>query len=76
VAYRPNPGRLPPECVVQDEAGEIISFRSVHVRLHNGIDTKARGNPPWPSAGGRPSSTNWQISRPPHPFQIQEWELA
>jgi len=76
MAYKPNPGRVPDDCVVRDDAGAVTGFRSVHVRLFNGIDSKLRGDPPWPAGGGRPP-TDWSISQPePHPFQIKEWILA
>lgn len=67
---RPNPGRLPPECVIRDDDGNVTGYRSVRVVLWGGI---ASG--PWPSAGGRPP-TCWKISKPPHPYEIKEWEFA
>lgn len=73
--YQPNQGSLPDECLIRDEQGEVTGHRTVHVRLFGGIDTKARGDPPWPSAGAR-VPTRWKISRKPHPFEIKEWTLA
>lgn len=67
---QPNPGRLPPECVVWGEDGNVASYRPVMVKLWGGIRSG-----PWPSAGGRPP-TDWSISRPPHPFQIEEFEVT
>lgn len=66
-----NPGHLPKECVILDEDGELAGYRPVHVRLFNGWRSQA----PWPAAGSRPP-TNWKISRPPHPFEIEAYELA
>lgn len=71
----PNPGRLPPECEVLDEHGNVTGYRHVHVTLFNGFSTKKRGDAPWPAGGGRPP-TIWRISKPPHPADIKEWELA
>jgi len=70
-----NPGHLPPECVVTDDNGEAISFHHVHVKLFSGWSSRGAGHQPWPSAGCRPP-TDWKISRKPHPFQIEEYELA
>lgn len=69
-----NPGRLPPECVLESEAG-VITYRNVHVRLFGGYDSKKAGAAPWPAGGGRPP-TRWSVSRVPHPFDIRAWELA
>ncbi len=71
MAYTPNPGHLPSECEIRDKDGNITGYHQVRVKLFNGISTG-----PWPSAGGRPHPTRWSISRPPHPFEIEEWELA
>lgn len=76
MSFQPNPGRLPPECVVLDDDGEPCGYRSVHVRLFGGYDSKAAGDRPWPSAGGKPFPTRWAISRPPHRFEIKEFEIA
>lgn len=74
--WQPNPGRLPADCVVRDaEAGEITGYRKVHVRLFNGIDTRRRGDAPWPAAGAR-LATEWRISTPPGPFEIEAYEIA
>jgi hypothetical protein len=76
VPYQPNPGRVPPACVIRDEDGNAVSFRNVHVRLFGGFDSRAAGHAPWPAAGGRPP-TVWAISKPePHPFEIEFWDLA
>ncbi|WP_371431355.1 hypothetical protein [Novosphingobium sp.] len=72
--HLPNPGHLPDDCLVHDEHGNVTGHRGIHVRLFNGWDSKASGNAPWPSAGGRPP-TVWTISRPPHPFEIREFEV-
>ncbi len=71
-----NPGHLPEECIIRDDDGEVTGYRSVHVVLFGGFDSRKRGDAPWPSAGGRPSPTNWKISRPPHPYEIKEYEIA
>lgn len=77
MAYLPNPGKLPPECVIlDDETGEVVGYRSVHVVLFGGYSTKAAGDRPWPSAGGKPLPTRWAISRQPHPFEIKEFEIV
>lgn len=76
MAYQPNTGKLPAECVVWSEDEQtILSCRAVHVRCFGGFDSRKAGHAPWPSAGGRPA-TNWAISARPHPFEIMEWELA
>lgn len=67
---QPNPGHLPPECEILDEDGNVTGHRAVMVKLFGGIKTG-----PWPSAGGRPVPTNWKISKPPHPFEIEEYEI-
>lgn len=68
-------GRCPYEREIRDEQGNIAGFRSVHVVLFGGYDTRKAGAAPWPAGGGRPP-TNWRISRPPHPFEIKEWTIA
>lgn len=75
MAYQPNPGKLPDECIAAAEDG-TVSYRAVHVRLHGGWDSKKAGAAPWPSKGGRPSDTVWRVGAPPHAYQIKEWELA
>lgn len=70
-----NPGHVPPACELRDDDGNITGFRAVHVRLFGGHDTRKRGDTPWPAGGGRPP-TNWRISKPPHPYEIEEWEVA
>ncbi len=70
-----NPGHLPPECEVRDEHGNVTGYRAVHVVLFGGLDTRKLGHAPWPAAGGRPP-TQWRISKPPHPYEIMEWEIA
>lgn len=74
MAYEPNFGKLPDECVATDDDG-AVSYRLVHVRLFGGSCTKKAGAAPWPDAGRQPA-TRWAISRPPHPYEIEEWELA
>lgn len=76
MAWQPNHGSLPDDCVVlDDETGEVTGYRKVHVRCFGGYDSKARGHEPWPAAGAKPP-TVWKISRRPHPYEIQEYELA
>jgi hypothetical protein len=82
MAYKPNPGSLPPECEIWANvatdgvlARSRVGYRNVYVRLFGGYDSAKRGDPPWPSGGGR-VPTNWRVSRTPHPYQIEEWELA
>lgn len=36
----PNPGRLPPECEIRDEHGNVTGYRAVHVVLFGGLDTR------------------------------------
>lgn len=71
----PNPGRLPPECEIRDEHGNVTGYRAVHVVLFNGFSTSKAGHAPWPAGGGRPP-TNWRISKPPHSSDIEFWEIA
>ena len=71
---RKNPGSLPLECEILEEHDQAAGFWPVHVILFNGHSTKAAGQPPWPSAGRFPP-TNWRISKPPHPFEIQQYEV-
>ena len=77
--YQPNPGHLPEACIITetDDAGveHVTGHRSVHVRLFGGWDSKKAGAAPWPSAGRQPA-TRWAISRKPHPFEIEEFEIA
>lgn len=70
-----NPGHLPRECVIHDEQGEVTGYRPVHVRLWGGLDSRKAGHAPWPSGGTR-VATDWTISKPPHPFDIKEYEIA
>lgn len=70
-----NEGRIPPECEIRGDDGDIIGWRNVHVELFGGYSTRKAGAAPWPAGGGR-QSTNWRISRPPHPFEIRKWTLA
>lgn len=72
---RKNPGHLPLECEILDENDEVVGFRPVHVRLFNGWSSAAANSPPWPSAGRYPL-TVWRISKPPHPFEIEHYEVA
>ena len=76
MTYQPNPGRLPADCELLDDNGELTGYRPVQVRLFNGWDSKRSGHAPWPAAGGRPHATNWRLSRPPHPFEIESYEVA
>lgn len=76
MAYQPNEGRIPDACLILDDQGEVTGHRPVHVRCYGGYDTRKMGAAPWPSHTGRAQTTNWKISRRPHPFEIQEWVLA
>lgn len=75
MTMQPNPGHLPPDCVIRDEDGNIMAYQPVHVVLWNGWSSAATGNAPWPAAGRHPA-TNWRLSQPPHPFEIQAYEVA
>ena len=70
-----NPGKLPDDCLIRDEQGTITGFRQVYVTLFNARDTRAAGTGPWPAAGGKPP-TCWAVSRPPHPFEIEFYEVV
>lgn len=74
MVWKANEGRCPYEAEIRDEGGGIAGHRAVHVRLFGGWDSKKAGHKPWPAAGARPP-TNWRISRPPHPFEIKEYEV-
>lgn len=76
MAYARNPGHLPEECEIRGDDGDITGWRSVHVRLFGGYDSRKAGHAPWPAGSHRAPATVWKISRPPHPFQIEEWEIA
>lgn len=69
-----NLGKLPGEAVIRDDDGQVTGYRQVRVRLFNGYDTAVREPNGWPAAGGRPP-TRWSIESPPHPFDIEYWEL-
>jgi len=58
-----NPGSLPPEA-----AGKRI-----HARLFNGHDTRAKDPQGW-AADGK-NGCCWRISKPPHPYDIAEFEV-
>lgn len=73
MAYVANQGRCPRECEIRGDDGDITGFRSVHVRLRNGYDSKKASASPWPAGGGRPS-TRWTLLR--HAFDILEWEIT
>jgi len=70
-----NLGECPEAAIIRDEAGEVAGYRAVHVVLFNGWSSKAAGHAPWPAGVGRPP-TRWAVSRTPHPFEIESWELA
>lgn len=72
---KPNKGRLPRGLVIRDDEGEVSGYHLVHVVLFNGYSTKKAGAAPWPAGGKRPP-TNWGISHPPHPFEIEFYERA
>lgn len=63
MALQPNAGKCPSEA----------HGRRVRVVLFNGHDT-ARKEPGGWAADGK-SGCNWRIGKPPHPFEIKEWEL-
>ncbi|WP_333837964.1 hypothetical protein [Novosphingobium sp.] len=69
-----NPGRLPDDCVILDEEGNVTGFHKVHVVTFRGFSTRAADHAPWPAGGGRPP-TNWAISTPPHDSDIQFYEV-
>jgi len=80
VAWIKNPGSNtpPPETEIwaeQDGERVLTGYRSVHVRLRNGHDTKARGQDPW-----RAKTTDWTFYRSrrgePWPFDVLEFEVA
>lgn len=75
MAYKPNAGKLPAACRIVDDQGEVTGYRKVHVRLHGGWCSRAAGHEPWPAGGGR-EATRWAVGKPPHDFDIKEWELA
>ena len=70
---RRNEGRIPPECEIRDEHGNVTGYRAVHVVLFGGLDTRKAGHAPWPAGGGRPRARRRAA---PHPFEIKEWEIA
>lgn len=35
-----NEGRLPPECVITDDDGNVTGHRAVHVRCFGGFDSR------------------------------------
>lgn len=74
MVWQLNAGHMPPECELLDESGNRTGYRSVHVKLFNGWNSKAAGGAPWPAAGGRPP-TRWGISPQPHPFEIKAYEV-
>lgn len=71
-----NEGRIPPECEIRDDAGNVTDWRNVHVRCFGGYDSRKAGHAPWPASTGRAQTTNWKISRPPFGFEIREFEIA
>lgn len=72
MALKPNPGSIPPECIIRDDDGNITGFRRVRVVCFGGYDSGEREPAGWLS-GGR-GSCDWTISRKPHPFEISEYE--
>lgn len=70
--FKPNPGHLPFDCTIFDEEGQEAGFRRVHVILFNGWDSREHEHS-WPSVGLRAPLTGWEISKPPHPFEIKEY---
>lgn len=61
---QPNDGRCPPEA----------DGKRIHAKLFNGTLTKAKSPNGWPATGR--DGCSWKISKPPHPFEIEAWELA
>lgn len=68
-----NPGHLPDDCLILDDDGEVTGHRRVHVQLFNGHSTRTKEPAGWPS-GGR-GACNWRISKPPHPYEIEFFEV-
>lgn len=75
MAFKPNPGRLPDDCIeLDDEGNETGKVFRVHVRCFGGYCTKDGKEPNgWP-AGGR-GACNWRISKPPFAYEIKEYEV-
>lgn len=71
MAFIPNPGRLPEQCAVLSENGEVVSYRRVHVVLRCGYATKGREPNGWASEGR--SACRWTIQN--HPYDIMEFEV-
>jgi len=73
VPLKQNPGYLPADCLVRDEARQVIGHRRVRVVLFGGVDS-ARKEPGGWASGGR-GACNWAISPRPHPFEIRQYEV-
>lgn len=74
---RPNEGRLPEECIIRDDAGNITGYHKVRIMLFVDDSIKqARERAPWPSGALYPPQTDWTISDPPHDYQIRKWEIV
>jgi hypothetical protein len=71
MAFRPNRGECPPECIVRDDDGNITGFRRVHVRLRGGYTTVGREPSGWLSSGR--GGCRWTIRN--DPFDITEYEV-
>lgn len=63
--YR-NPGRLPDDADGTDEGKTF----HVHVELFGGWSSRKAGHAPWPA-----DRSNWKIRKPPHPFDIEFYEV-
>lgn len=59
-----NEGRCPPEA----------EGRNIHAILFNGTRTREKSPQGWPATGR--GACSWRISKPPHPFEIEFWELV
>lgn len=70
---KPNPGRMPEECVFETEDGDV-RYRNVRVWFFNGTSTPGGTPGGWPSYGK--GAVRWSISKPPHPFDIQFYEVV
>lgn len=57
---QPNPGYLPDDCIIRNEAGDVVDHRRVRAVLFGGYDTRHKEPAGWPSGGrGACSSGTW-----------------
>ena len=75
MAFAPNPGEMPPQCLVRDDDGKATgAHRRVIVKLCNGT---IHGSEPVSTTGPKgwdARTTRWSLTG--HPYDIVEWELA